>query len=124
MQEVFVKTILATFLILLLLIPVSAIGEIQTITHTMKQPFGGNQSPDDARISAVAKAKREALEMAGTYIESLTVVKNSQVDKDEILALAAGVLKAEEGSSISRSFSKPCASINMPAPAVLNTARI
>jgi hypothetical protein len=43
----------------------------------------------------VAKAKREALEMAGTYIESLTVVKNSQVDKDEILALAAGVLKAE-----------------------------
>jgi len=33
--------------------------------------------------------------MAGTYIESLTVVKNSQVDKDEILALAAGVLKAE-----------------------------
>ena len=89
------RTILAAFLILLLLIPVSAIGEIQTITHTIKQPFGGSQSPDDARIAAVAKAKREALEMAGTYIESLTVVKNSQVDKDEILALAAGVLKAE-----------------------------
>jgi tetratricopeptide (TPR) repeat protein len=90
-----VRTILATFLILLLLIPVSTFGEIQTITHTVKQPFGGSQSPDDARIAAVAKAKREALEMAGTYIESLTVVKNSQVDKDEILALAAGVLKAE-----------------------------
>jgi hypothetical protein len=90
-----VKTILATFLIALLLLPVSAFGEIQTVTHTVKQSFGGSQSPDDARISAVAKAKREALEMAGTYIESLTVVKNSQVDKDEILALAAGVLKAE-----------------------------
>ena len=89
------KTILATFLTVLLLLPISAIGEIQTITHTVKQAFGGSQSPDDARISAVAKAKREALEMAGTYIESLTVVKNSQVDKDEILALAAGVLKAE-----------------------------
>ena len=89
------RAILATFLILLLLLPVTAIGEIQTITHTIKQPFGGSQSPDDARIAAVAKAKREALEMAGTYIESLTVVKNSQVDKDEILALAAGVLKAE-----------------------------
>jgi hypothetical protein len=84
-----VKTVLATFLILLLLLPVSAVGEIQTVTHTVKQSFGGSQSPDDARISAVAKAKREALEMAGTYIESLTVVKNSQVDKDEILALAA-----------------------------------
>jgi tetratricopeptide (TPR) repeat protein len=90
-----VKTILATFLTFILLLPVSAIGEIQTITHTVKQPFAGSQSPDDARISAVAKAKREALEMAGTYIESLTVVKNSHVDKDEILALAAGVLKAE-----------------------------
>ena len=89
------KTILATLLTALLLLPVSAHGEIQTITHTVKQSFGGSQSPDDARISAVAKAKREALEMAGTYIESLTVVKNYQVDKDEILALAAGVLKAE-----------------------------
>jgi len=90
-----VKTILTTFLVLLLLIPVSAIGEIQTITHTVKQPFAGSHSPDDARISAMAKAKREALEIAGTYIESLTVVKNSQVDKDEILALASGVLRAE-----------------------------
>ena len=89
------RTIIAIFLTLSLLLPVSAFGEIQTITHTVKQPFGGSQSADDARISAVAKAKREALERAGTYIESLTVVKNSQVDKDEILALAAGVLKAE-----------------------------
>jgi len=90
-----VKTILATFLILLLLLPVSAIGEIQIITHAVKQSFGGSQSPDDARIAAVAKAKREALERAGTYVESTTVVKNAQVEKDEILALTAGVLKAE-----------------------------
>ena len=89
------KTIHAIFLTVLLLLPVSAIGEIQTITHTVKQPFGGSQSPDDARIAAVAKAKREVLEKAGTYIESTTVVKNAQVEKDEILALTAGVLKAE-----------------------------
>jgi len=75
--------------------PTISICEIQTITHTVKQSFGGSQSPDDARIAAVAKAKREALELAGTYIESLTVVKNSQVDKDEILALAAGILTTE-----------------------------
>ena len=84
------KTILATVLILLLLIPFPSFAEIQTITHTVKQAFGGSQSPDDARTAALAKAKREALEMAGVYIESLTVVKNSQVDKDEILALAQG----------------------------------
>ena len=89
------KTILATFLIILLLLPVTAIGEILTVTHTVKQTFGGGQSPDDARISGIALAKREALEKAGTYIESLTIVQNSKVEKDEILALTAGVLKAE-----------------------------
>jgi tetratricopeptide (TPR) repeat protein len=89
------KRILVAFLIVVLLYPLNAIGEIQTITHTVKQSFGGSQSPDDARIAAVAKAKREALELVGTYVESTTVVKNAQVEKDEILALTAGVLKAE-----------------------------
>ncbi|MBU4371350.1 MAG: hypothetical protein KKD68_05600, partial [Proteobacteria bacterium] len=88
------KRILIAFLIVSLLYPFSAFGEIQIITHTVKQPFGGSQSPDDARIAAVAKAKREALELAGTYVESTTVVKNAQVEKDEILALTAGVLTA------------------------------
>jgi hypothetical protein len=42
-QEVFVKTVLATFLTFLLLLPVSAVGEIQTVTHTVKQPFGSEE---------------------------------------------------------------------------------
>ena len=87
--------IISTMILMPLILPVSAIGEIKTVTHTVKQPFGGSQSPDDARITAVAKAKLEVLKMAGTYIENLTVVKNNQIDKDEILALTAGVLKAE-----------------------------
>lgn len=74
------KTILATFLTILMLMPVSAMGEILTIKHTVRQTFGGGQSPDDARISGIALAKSEALEKAGTYIESLTVVKNAQVE--------------------------------------------
>jgi tetratricopeptide (TPR) repeat protein len=94
-QVYFVKTIFATLLTILLILPVTASSEILTIKHTVKQTFGGGQSPDDAKISAMAKAKREALEKAGIYLESLTVVKNSQVEKDEILALTAGVLKAE-----------------------------
>ena len=79
----------------LTLIPYISHAEIKTYTHTVKQSFGGSQSPDDARIAAIHKAKREALEKAGTYLESLTIVKESVVEKDEILALAAGVLKAE-----------------------------
>ena len=38
-------------------------------------------------------AVREALEEAGTYLESLTVVHNMRVKKDDVLALAAGVLR-------------------------------
>lgn len=72
-----------------------AFANIETITCTVEQPFGGSQSPDDARIAAIAKAKREALERAGTYLESLSIVQNNVLEKDEIIALAAGVLKTE-----------------------------
>ena len=92
-----IKTVIIAFVsaFIISLFPTPSFCEVKTITVTIKQPFGGNQSADDARITAMAKAKRDALEMAGTYIESLTVVKNYQVDEDEILALSAGVLKTE-----------------------------
>jgi tetratricopeptide (TPR) repeat protein len=90
-----VKAIFVTFLTVLLLFPVSSFGEIQTITHTVKQPFGGNQSLSDACIAGIAKARRETLDRAGVYVEALTVVKNAKVKNDEILALTAGVLQAE-----------------------------
>lgn len=75
--------------------PLTAQATIKTFTKVVNQPFGGSQSPDDARIAAIIKAKREVLEEAGTYIESFTVVRDFSVEKDEILALAAGVLKTE-----------------------------
>ncbi len=89
------KTSLAILLTVLLLLPVSAFGEVQIITHRVKQTFGGSQSAHDARIFAIAKAKREALEMAGVHVEAQTIGQDSKMDKDQILALAGGVLKAE-----------------------------
>jgi hypothetical protein len=85
----------AIFLLAIVLVPSLAFGEIKTITHSVKQVFGGSQSPDDARAAGVARAKREALEMAGTYVRSTTVVRNSQVESDEVLAIAAGILKTK-----------------------------
>ena len=82
-------------LLTLMLVPSISYAEIKTYTHTVKQTFGGSQSPDDARIGSIIKAKREVLEKAGTYLQSMTVVRESVVEKDEIIALAAGVLKAE-----------------------------
>ncbi|MDY7001819.1 MAG: hypothetical protein SVS15_08565 [Thermodesulfobacteriota bacterium] len=86
---------LAFALILVTGVAAPASAEIKTYTQTVKQAFGGSQSPDDARIAATARAKRECLEQAGTYLETLTVVKQGQLNKDEILALAAGVLKTK-----------------------------
>jgi len=86
---------LTIFFIILLLFPASAMGEILTVKYSVKQTLGGDQPADDARISAIAKAKRESLEKASTYIESLPVLHDSKVEQDEILAITAGVLQAE-----------------------------
>ncbi len=70
-------------------------AQIKTITKTIRQPFGGVQSPEDARITALTRAKRSALEQAGTYIESLTEVRDGMLESDDIMAIAAGVLSTE-----------------------------
>jgi len=70
-------------------------AEIKTFVHTVKQPFSGSQSPDDARTAAVHKAKREVLEKAGSYLETLTIVEDGRLTKDQVLALAGGILNTE-----------------------------
>ena len=51
------------------------------------------ESIQDAEYSALQYAKRNAVEQAGTYVESLTEVNNHIVTKDEVIVLAAGVAK-------------------------------
>jgi len=63
----------------------------KTFTKEMRRIIGENQSRDDARAAAFAEAKRLALEEAGTFLLSLTVVKNYQIARDEIIALTSGV---------------------------------
>lgn len=71
-------------------------GELVTeFVQKVNQPFGGSQSPDEARSAGIAKGKAEALERAGTYLESYTLVEDFVLQKDETLALTAGVLKTE-----------------------------
>ena len=89
------------FLIFLLLIifrsafPANARAETKLFTRTIDQPFSGSQSPDDAYMSEMTKAKMEVLELAGTYLESLSVVENAILTKDEVTALAGGIMKTE-----------------------------
>ena len=87
--------VLATLIFVCLCLPVMSWANIVTYTHTVRQPFNGSQSPDDARTAAIAKAKREVLEKAGTYLDSVKIVNDRQLVHDQITALSAAILQAE-----------------------------
>ena len=70
-------------------------AEVKYFIKTAQAFIGDNQTKNDARLLATLEAKRMALKEAGTYVESLTIVKNAMVAKDEILAFTAGVAKTE-----------------------------
>jgi hypothetical protein len=55
--------------------------------------MGDNDTPSVAEDRALLKAKRNAVEEAGTYIASFTSVENFQVTDDKLVALSAGAIK-------------------------------
>ncbi len=70
-------------------------AEIKVIEADSSYIIGDNDSKIDARRIVVQEAKRKALDTAGTYIESLTEVKNMALSRDEVRAYSAGILEAE-----------------------------
>jgi len=70
-----------------------AAAEINYATH--KYIMGDNDSKNDARRMCFLEAKRKAIEKAGTYIESLTEVKDARLTKDEVRAYSSALLKVE-----------------------------
>ena len=89
------KVLLVLFLTSL---PLIARGEVKTVEADATYVMGDNDSKVDARRVATQEAKRKALELAGAYVESLTVVKNYQLTKDEVKAYTAGILETEIAS--------------------------
>ena len=87
----------AVLLLLCLLFVMSstslAAAEINYATH--KYIMGDNDSKNDARRMCFLEAKRKAIEKAGTYIESLTEVKDARLTKDEVRAYSSALLKVE-----------------------------
>ncbi len=58
--------------------------------------LGDNDSKLDGHRLALMEAKRTALEKAGTYVESITEVKDYQLTRDDIKTYSAGILHVEE----------------------------
>jgi tetratricopeptide (TPR) repeat protein len=59
----------------------------------VRQIVGTAQSQDDARAAAVAKAKRDALEESGTWLESVSEVKNLKLVRDDIISVTSGITR-------------------------------
>lgn len=72
-------------------------AEVKIIEADSACQMGDNDSGIARRI-AVQEAKRKAIELAGTYVESLAVVKNYQLTRDEVKAYAVGLLETEVAS--------------------------
>jgi hypothetical protein len=87
------KIVIAICLLSTLYFPSFSYAEIIYATH--KYVLGDNDSKNDARKMCFLEAKQKVIEKAGTYIESLTEVKNARLSKDEILAYSSALLKVE-----------------------------
>ena len=82
------KRLALTVMLIISLVP-AVRAEVRTITATGEYRMGDNDTRTDAKRLALQDAKRLALEKAGTYIESLTELKNFAVSKDEVRAYTA-----------------------------------
>jgi len=83
-------TLLAAFAL-----PTIALAEVQTLTAMHTYIMGDNDSRNDARQLCFLIAKRKVLEMAGSFIQSSTEVKNFDLTRDQITSYSAAVLSVE-----------------------------
>lgn len=74
---------------------IPAAAEVKVIEAANIYQMGDNDSRNDARRICVQEAKRKALELAGTYVSSLTQVKNYRLTKDEVTSYTAGMIAAD-----------------------------
>ncbi len=83
---------LLTFLCLAL-VGATALAAEKVFRKEVRQIVGTAQSQDDARTAAIAKAKRDALEEAGSWLESVSEVKNMKLVRDDVLTLSSGITR-------------------------------
>ena len=69
---------------------------IKEIDATGRYALGDNDTRIDGHRLALMDAKRNALEKAGTYVESVTEVKDFQLTRDDIHTYTAGLIEVTE----------------------------
>ena len=81
------------FLTLALFIPAAPVlADIRVVNAQGEHRMGDRDTKEDAIRLATEAAKRNALEQVATYLESVTVVSDMDVTKDEIRTYTAGLV--------------------------------
>lgn len=70
-------------------------AEIKSLIKEYTYQASELDSKVSCRAIAIEQVKRELLEELGTYVESTTVVKDYQIEKDEIRTITAGVVQTK-----------------------------
>jgi len=94
MKSVLTRIALISFLIILL-IPNLTSAEMKTFIKEYTYQASEDDSRNSSRVTAMREVKRLLLEELGTYLESITEVKNFQITKDQLTSLTAGIVKTE-----------------------------
>ncbi len=94
------STVLAVFVCALIITAVVTGASVATARESVfARDYTYNASDADSKLSsraiAMEQVKRILLEELGTYIKSETVIKNSELSKDEVTLLTAGVVSTE-----------------------------
>jgi tetratricopeptide (TPR) repeat protein len=86
---------LLVFICSALLFVIPAIAEIKVIEAESTYVLGDNDSKVDGRRIAMQEAQRRALDVAGTYVSSITQVKEYRLTRDEVIAYTAGIVETQ-----------------------------
>lgn len=86
------------FLVIQVFFVATAYPASESVFASYKYTMGDNDTKNDAKRICFLEAKRLAIEKAGTYIESVTEIKNFNLTRDEIRTFAGAIVKVDIAS--------------------------
>ncbi len=95
----FWRKMLRRFGLMIFLIPILTPpliwAEMKVFEKVVKEVVGRHQSQDEVEDLALQRAERLAVAEAGTFVSSLTIVRNFQLPYDKIITFISGFVQSE-----------------------------
>jgi len=82
-------------ILMILSLPFTSMATSKEFIENYTYSAGESDSKLTCRMFSLIEIKRLLLEKIGTYLESRTEIKDFRIEKDEIVALTAGIVKLE-----------------------------